>query len=41
MPMLSDGGLFVPTSREYKLGDDIYLLLEHGNPKEARGSDEF
>jgi len=27
MPMLSEGGLFVPTSREYRLGDDIYLLL--------------
>jgi len=27
MPMLTDGGLFVPTAREYKLGEDIYLLL--------------
>src|SRR5512146_241639 len=27
MPMLSEGGLFVPTTREYKLGEDIYLLL--------------
>jgi type IV pilus assembly protein PilZ len=27
MPQLTDGGLFVPTSREYRLGDDIYLLL--------------
>ncbi len=27
MPLLSDGGLFVPTTREYKLGEDIYLLL--------------
>lgn len=27
MPMLNDGGLFVPTTREYRLGDDIYLLL--------------
>lgn len=27
MPVLSDGGLFVPTSREYRLGEDIYLLL--------------
>ena len=27
MPLLTDGGLFVPTSREYRLGDDIYLLL--------------
>ena len=27
MPLLTEGGLFVPTTREYKLGDDIYLLL--------------
>lgn len=27
IPALTDGGLFVPTQREYKLGDDIYLLL--------------
>ena len=27
MPMLTDGGLFVPTQRLYKLGEDIYLLL--------------
>ena len=27
MPALSDGGLFVPTSRDYRLGEDIYLLL--------------
>jgi type IV pilus assembly protein PilZ len=27
MPLLTDGGLFVPTAREYRLGEDIYLLL--------------
>jgi type IV pilus assembly protein PilZ len=27
VPLLADGGLFVPTAREYQLGDDIYLLL--------------
>ena len=27
IPMLTDGGLFVPTTRDYRLGDDIYLLL--------------
>ena len=27
MPVFSEGGLFVPTTRDYKLGDDIYLLL--------------
>jgi type IV pilus assembly protein PilZ len=27
IPTLADGGLFVPTTREYRLGEDIYLLL--------------
>jgi len=27
MPLFSEGGLFVPTTRDYKIGDDIYLLL--------------
>jgi type IV pilus assembly protein PilZ len=27
VPILLDGGLFVPTTREYRLGEDIYLLL--------------
>jgi type IV pilus assembly protein PilZ len=27
IPLLTEGGLFVPTTREYRLGDDIYLLL--------------
>jgi type IV pilus assembly protein PilZ len=27
MPLLQEGGLFVPTPREYRLGEDIYLLL--------------
>lgn len=27
IPILADGGLFVPTTRAYRLGDDIYLLL--------------
>jgi type IV pilus assembly protein PilZ len=27
MPLLTEGGLFVPTTREYRLGEDIYLLL--------------
>lgn len=27
MPMFTEGGIFVPTTREYKLGEDIYLLL--------------
>ena len=27
MPLLHEGGLFVPTTRDYRLGDDIYLLL--------------
>jgi type IV pilus assembly protein PilZ len=27
MPVFTEGGLFVPTTREYRLGEDIYLLL--------------
>ena len=27
IPIFSEGGLFVPTTREYRLGEDIYLLL--------------
>jgi type IV pilus assembly protein PilZ len=27
IPLFVDGGLFVPTTREYKLGEDIYLLM--------------
>ena len=27
IPLLTDGGLFVPTARDYRLGDDVYLLL--------------
>jgi len=27
MPLFAEGGLFVPTTRDYKIGDDIYLLL--------------
>jgi len=27
IPVFTEGGLFVPTTREYKLGEDIYLLL--------------
>lgn len=23
----TDGGLFIPTTRDYKLGDDVYVLL--------------
>ncbi len=27
IPLMREGGLFVPTNRDYRLGDDIYLLL--------------
>jgi type IV pilus assembly protein PilZ len=27
MPYLKNGGIFVPTSRQYHLGDDVYLIL--------------
>ncbi|MBC7502206.1 MAG: PilZ domain-containing protein [Herminiimonas sp.] len=27
MPFLSNGGIFVPTNKPYKIGDEIYLIL--------------
>jgi len=27
MPFLTNGGIFVPTSKPYKVGDEIYLIL--------------
>jgi type IV pilus assembly protein PilZ len=27
IPLFTEGGLFVPTNRQYRLSDDIYLLL--------------
>jgi type IV pilus assembly protein PilZ len=27
IPYFTEGGIFIPTSREYKLGDDVYVLL--------------
>ncbi len=27
MPFIRNGGLFVPTSKQYKLGEEIFLLL--------------
>ena len=28
MPFLMHGGIFLPTAKEYKLGDNIFLLLQ-------------
>ncbi|MEI8156251.1 MAG: PilZ domain-containing protein [Burkholderiales bacterium] len=27
IPIFTDGGVFIPTAREYGLGDDVYVLL--------------
>ncbi|QIL79713.1 pilus assembly protein PilZ [Diaphorobacter sp. HDW4A] len=27
IPFFEDGGVFVPTAKEYRLGDDVYVLL--------------
>jgi len=27
MPFLSGGGLFIPTSKQYKMGDEVFMLL--------------
>ena len=34
MPFLTNGGLFIPTNKTYKLGDDIFLLLSLMNESE-------
>ena len=28
IPLFAEGGLFVPTNRDYRLGEDIYLLMQ-------------
>lgn len=27
MPFLTSGGLFIPTGKEYKLGDEVFMLI--------------
>jgi type IV pilus assembly protein PilZ len=27
IPIFTEGGMFIPTARDYKLGDDVYVLL--------------
>ena len=27
IPLFTEGGVFIPTTREYALGDDVYVLL--------------
>jgi type IV pilus assembly protein PilZ len=27
IPLFKEGGIFIPSAREYKLGDDVYVLL--------------
>lgn len=27
IPLFQEGGVFIPTARDYKLGDDVYVLL--------------
>ena len=37
IPMFAEGGVFVPTQREYRLGDDVYVLLTlPDEPQRAR-----
>ncbi|MBT0963418.1 PilZ domain-containing protein [Denitromonas iodatirespirans] len=28
MPFLKNGGIFIPTNRDYKLGDEVFMLLQ-------------
>ncbi len=27
IPLFADGGIFIPTTRDYRLGEDVYVLL--------------
>ena len=27
IPLFKEGGVFIPTTRDYRLGDDVYILL--------------
>ena len=27
IPLFAEGGMFIPTTRDYRLGDDVYVLL--------------
>ncbi len=34
MPFVKNGGLFIPTSKSYQLGDDVFILLQlMGSPE--------
>ena len=34
IPLFAEGGMFIPSVREYKLGDDVYVLLSlPGDPE--------
>lgn len=35
MPFIKNGGLFIPTTRKYKLGEEVFMLLKllNGNDK--------
>ena len=34
MPFITNGGLFIPTSRQYALGDEVFMLLTLTDQKE-------
>lgn len=34
MPFIKNGGLFIPTSKSYKLGDEVFMLLTLMDSKE-------
>ena len=34
IPQFTDGGIFIPSNKEYKLGDDVYILLTLPNDTE-------
>jgi type IV pilus assembly protein PilZ len=51
MPFVKNGGMFIPTNKSYKLGDEVFMLLSlmdggksglgnpEGSPGQSRGGD--
>ena len=34
MPFIKEGGLFIPTGKQYELGDEVFMLLSLMDEKE-------
>ena len=41
MPFVKNGGLFIPTSSNYRLGDEVFMLLNTVGDVAVTGDEEF